>query len=141
MALIHIPWSTGLISVLGVTPNGIISPWMPMAATLAGLKLMAVWYGQASHRFAHDPKISQKPFWKTLQSAGLMISVKDHKAHHQPPHEVDYCLIGMMNPAIDALRTHVTTDRHAWLGFFLFLCVFDIALLAAGCNAVLSLLS
>jgi len=117
MGVIHCFYSTALLSE-------------PIPMLLASLKLFWAWYGQASHRFAHNPKISQIPIAKFLQQVGLMVAVKDHKAHHQPPHEEDYCLIGIMNPMIDAMRT-VSTNRFVWLGVFLSASIFDVVLLTA----------
>lgn len=106
-----------------------------IAGFLAGMKLLWAWYGQMSHRCAHNPKIAQMPVAQFLQKVGLMISVKDHKAHHQPPHEEDFCLIGVMNPVIDWLRT-CTTNRHVWLCGFLFVTIFDVAMFACPMNNV-----
>lgn len=106
-----------------------------VAATLAGLKLFFAWYGQMSHRCAHNPKIAKMPVAQFLQKTKLMISVRDHKVHHTRPHDEDFCLIGVMNPVIDALRK-VTTNRYAWLGFFLLSTIFDIAILARLCQLV-----
>merc|ERR1712161_128883 len=52
-----------------------------------------------------------------LQKYGFMISPKEHMAHHKPPHDLDFCLIGLCNPIIDLLRK-ITTNNMIWLIVF-----------------------
>jgi len=105
-----------------------------LASTLGHLKLAMGYFGQYSHRSAHDPKIGSKPVGNFLQRYGFMISVRAHKEHHQPPHEEDFCLIGIMNPVITKMRKF-TTHPMAWLVGFLFVSVVDIKILTCVINA------
>lgn len=82
---------------------------------LMGLKVYMAYFGQYSHRAAHNRNTG--PTTKLLQQIGVIISVKDHKAHHTPPHDQDFCLIGICNPVI-ALMRRVCVNRYAWLGLF-----------------------
>jgi palmitoyl-[glycerolipid] 3-(E)-desaturase len=62
----------------------------------------------------------------TLQSAGLMISRKDHAAHHKEPYDLDFCLIGVCNPIIDFARNKITTNNTVWLIVFAIWSIFDL---------------
>ena len=96
-----------------------------VAMVIGGLKLWMAYFGQFSHKSAHafGKERSQVAGW--LQSCGFMISPKDHMAHHKPPHDIDFCLIGLCNPIIDALRV-ATTNNVAWLTLFFVWSVFDL---------------
>lgn len=100
----------------------------PICLLLGGSKLLLAYFGQFSHRSAHavGPKVS--PLAKLLQKYHFMISTKDHMDHHQPPYSIDYCLIGVCNPLIDALR-RVTHSNAIWLTLFLVWSIFDLFLL------------
>lgn len=54
------------------------------------------------HKWAHMRK-SQLPFWvKWLQGAHILLPIKHHHIHHQPPHVVKYCIItGWANYPLD----------------------------------------
>jgi hypothetical protein len=99
-----------------------------VALTAGGLKLAMAYYGQFSHRSAHSIGPRLTGVAKFLQDNGLAISVKDHRSHHQAPYDEDFCLIGICNPFLDALRRLVPI-QHAtlWLIFFVALSVFDVA--------------
>uniref|UniRef100_A0A6U5EGY9 Lipid desaturase domain-containing protein n=1 Tax=Corethron hystrix TaxID=216773 RepID=A0A6U5EGY9_9STRA len=95
------------------------------ALVLAGSKLWMGYFGQFSHRSAHSygkhcPRLAA---W--LQKRGLMISPRAHLSHHKPPHDTDFCLIGVCNPIVAAMR-RVTLNRHAWLAVFLTWSVLDL---------------
>ena len=104
-----------------------------LAMQFTGFKLWMAYFGQFSHRSAHT-HTKLHPVAEALQSAGVMISAKDHRSHHTPPHETDFCLIGVMNPLLAAART-VTTNRHLWLLAFLAMSVFDIKAQTYLCSA------
>lgn len=94
---------------------------------IGGMKLWMAYFGQFSHMSAHAFSKSRKSksvaVW--LQKYGLMISPKEHMAHHKPPHDLDFCLIGLCNPIIDTLRK-ITTNNMIWLIAFLIWSIFDI---------------
>jgi ubiquitin-conjugating enzyme E2 variant len=100
----------------------------PIALYLGALKLGMAYFGQFSHRSAHSVGKSLPKISKLLQQYGIMISQKDHMDHHTPPYSIDYCLIGVCNPIIDALRK-VTTSNTIWLSVFLVWSVWDLYLL------------
>jgi len=94
---------------------------------IGGMKLWMAYFGQFSHMSAHAFSKSRKSksvaVW--LQKYGLMISPKEHMAHHKPPHDLDFCLIGLCNPIIDTLRK-IKTNNMIWLIAFLIWSIFDI---------------
>ena len=93
------------------------------------------YFGQFSHRTAHDFKCTSA-FAKGLQRAGMMISQADHKAHHKPPHDVDYCLVGVCNRPVDALRKAIPNDS-VWLVIFVLWTALDIKLLSWAIEALM----
>lgn len=97
-----------------------------VAMVIGGMKLWMAYFGQFSHKSAHSFGKSRAPVAEWLQRYGFMISPKDHMAHHKPPHDLDFCLIGLCNPIIDLLRNKVTTNNTIWLTAFLIWSVFDI---------------
>jgi len=100
----------------------------PLALVLTGCKLFMAYFGQYSHKSAHNVN-HRGPVAKALQRAGLMISTKEHARHHAPPYELDFCLVGVCNPVIDAMR-QVTTHPTVWLGLLVVWSVVDVKLLA-----------
>mmetsp|Transcript_13083 Transcript_13083/g.18735 ORF Transcript_13083/g.18735 Transcript_13083/m.18735 type:complete len:289 (+) Transcript_13083:95-961(+) len=96
-----------------------------VAMVIGGLKLWMAYFGQFSHKSAHMyGNGNTLATW--LQNHGLMISTKEHTAHHKPPHDIDFCLIGVCNPLIDALRT-LTTNNRIWVSLFFIWSIFDLA--------------
>lgn len=91
---------------------------------VGGMKLWMAYFGQYSHRSAHS-FARNAPVARWLQKHGIMISSKDHLSHHKPPHSTDFCLIGICNPIIDAMRK-VTLNNFVWLGLFLAWSIFDV---------------
>jgi hypothetical protein len=102
---------------------------------LTALKLGMAYFGQFSHRSAHDFK-STCCVAKALQTAGLMIGRMEHKAHHKPPYDVDYCLMGVCNRPMDAARKAIPNDR-AWLCIFLMWTIFDVKVLSWAIEALM----
>lgn len=98
----------------------------PVALTLTGFKLFMAYFGQFSHRSAHDVN-GKNPVVKALQKAGLMISTRNHQSHHKPPHDKDFCLIGVCNPIFNVARTAIPNDR-VWLVLFTLWTFFDVKL-------------
>jgi hypothetical protein len=96
-----------------------------VAHVLCGTKIFMAYFGQFSHRSAHSvgSRLSAPAKW--LQSKGFMISTKDHMEHHKAPFDEDYCLIGVCNPLIDAMR-RVTHNNAAWLSLFFVWSIFDL---------------
>jgi hypothetical protein len=64
-----------------------------------------------------------------------MISTKEHSLHHTPPYELDFCLVGVCNPIIDAMRK-VTTHPTVWLGLLVVWSIVDVKLLAHALAAI-----
>ena len=87
-----------------------------------------------SHKSAHNIN-HRGPVAKALQNSGLMISTKEHSLHHTPPYELDFCLVGVCNPVIDAMRK-VTTHPTVWLTLLFAWSVVDIKLLAHALEAI-----
>jgi hypothetical protein len=100
----------------------------PLTLICGGTKFFMAYFGQYSHRSAHTHGPQLGVVAQRLQSAGIMISRQDHKAHHKAPFDTDFCLIGVCNPIIDAMR-RVTVNRTVWLATFLVWSVFDVAAL------------
>jgi palmitoyl-[glycerolipid] 3-(E)-desaturase len=99
-----------------------------VALTFGGLKCLMAYFGQFSHRSAHSVSVgSFRWLASQLQENGFMISVKNHMSHHKEPHDKDFCLVGICNPIIDAMRA-VTTNPTAWLILFSAWSIFDIAI-------------
>ena len=98
-----------------------------VAMVIGGMKLWMAYFGQFSHMSAHSSGKQRTPVADWLQKYGFMISPKEHMAHHKPPHDLDFCLIGLCNPIIDAMRT-VTTNNALWLVLFLVWSVFDVVI-------------
>jgi hypothetical protein len=96
-----------------------------VAHVLCGSKIFMAYFGQFSHRSAHSVGTKLSAPAKFLQKFGFMISTKDHMDHHKPPYEEDYCLIGVCNPIIDAMRK-VTHSNTAWMSVFLVWSIFDL---------------
>jgi hypothetical protein len=97
-----------------------------VAMVVGGMKLWMAYFGQYSHRSAHSFG-RNSPVAEFMQKYGLMISPKAHLSHHKAPHDTDFCLIGICNPIIDAMRA-VTTHNGVWLTLFLVWSVFDVVL-------------
>lgn len=95
-----------------------------VAMVIGGMKLWMAYFGQFSHRSAHSFG-RDSPVARWLQKHGIMISPKDHLSHHKPPHDKDFCLIGLCNPIIDALRA-ITLNNYVWLAVFLVWSIFDV---------------
>lgn len=105
-----------------------------LAKMLLGMKVYMAYFGQFSHRSAHDIKLGYVP--QLLQKMGVMISIRDHKSHHTAPHDQDFCLIGVCNPIVQKLY-EATNNRFVWLAMFLFFCTLDVKLLAMGIRVVM----
>jgi len=113
-----------------------------VAFVIGGMKLFMAYFGQFSHMSAHAFSKSRKSksmaVW--LQKYGFMISPKEHMAHHKPPHDLDFCLIGLCNPIIDLLRK-ITTNNMIWLIVFLIWTIFDIYVYVKLIEGVTSIMS
>ena len=96
-----------------------------VAMVIGGMKLWMAYFGQFSHRSAHSFGRSNPAIADWLQKYGFMISPKAHLSHHKPPHDSDFCLIGICNPIIEVMRA-ITTNRTVWLAMFLVWSVFDV---------------
>jgi len=94
-----------------------------VSMVIGGMKLYMAYFGQYSHRSAHS-FARNAPVAEWLQKKGIMISPKDHLSHHKAPHDTDFCLIGLCNPIIMAMRD-VTINNAVWLSMFLVWSVID----------------
>mmetsp|Transcript_8495 Transcript_8495/g.20442 ORF Transcript_8495/g.20442 Transcript_8495/m.20442 type:complete len:289 (+) Transcript_8495:125-991(+) len=91
----------------------------PIVRFMGGLKMFMAYYGQFSHRSAHTPSTANDKIISALRNAGLMIPLDKHRSHHRPPHDKDFCLVGVCNPLINFLYHSVTRNRFFWIvGFF-----------------------
>lgn len=98
--------------------------------TLTGLKLVMAYWGQFSHRMAHT--VHGRPAWvRRLQAQGLCVSFKDHHAHHTPPHNSNFCLLGLCNGLLEWTLKHVVSHPTVWLGLFLIVSALDIRCMTA----------
>lgn len=91
----------------------------PISRFMAGFKMLMAYYGQFSHRAAHTPSSSKNVLVEALRSLNIMIPLEKHRSHHRPPHDKDYCLIGVCNPVVNFLYSQVTTNRWFWMFGFL----------------------
>lgn len=89
-----------------------------------GWKMLIAYWGIWNHRQAHQMK-SKRPFWVTyLQNKNLMLSPAAHKVHHTPPHEDEYCLLGVSTPAVTWLKRR-NIGSISWILLFLLLTALD----------------
>lgn len=101
----------------------------PVIVLLIGLKLAMAYFGQFSHRSAHEiSKKKRSALTQLLQKWGIMISIGDHHRHHTPPHDDYFCLIGVCNKLVSFLY-HLADIPHVHLVIFLLWTVFDIQVL------------
>lgn len=106
-----------------------------------GLKVLMAYYGQFSHRSAHDHFAHRNPLIKALQSTGLLVSARDHKLHHTAPHDLDFCLVGICNPLFDRMNKWITnpeTSRWVWLIAFIGWTIVDVPLIHMTLSKVLN---
>lgn len=108
-----------VVSVLAVWCLLLLDFNKPTVRYMAGLKLLMAYYGQFSHRSAHTPSTANNKVIEALRSVGAMIPLAKHRSHHRPPHDKDFCLVGVCNPFIDFLYNNVTRNRYAWMIGFL----------------------
>lgn len=111
-----------------------------LTLVLGGTKLLMAYFGQFSHRSAHCVGKSLGPVPRFLQQNGFMVSTKAHLSHHQPPYNVDYCLVGPGNALIDAMRK-LSHNNTLWLSVFLVWSVFDIYILTIVLETVVAKLN
>jgi hypothetical protein len=91
----------------------------PVVRYMGGLKLFMAYYGQFSHRSAHSPNSEKNPVISLLRKCGFMIPLENHRSHHRPPHDMDFCLVGCCNPVINFMYHKITRNRWFWMiGFF-----------------------
>lgn len=91
----------------------------PIVRFMGALKFFMAYYGQFSHRSAHTPSSVNNKIVQGLRNLGLMIPLDNHRSHHRPPHDKDFCLVGVANPLINFLYSKGTRNRWFWMfGFF-----------------------
>jgi len=104
-----------LLTLLSISVSDVNNP---VFRYMGGLKLFMAYYGQFSHRSAHTPSSSKNRVITALRTLGLMIPLEKHRVHHTPPHDQDFCLIGVLNPLINFLYHKVTKNRYFWMVAF-----------------------
>uniref|UniRef100_A0A7S3PX68 Lipid desaturase domain-containing protein n=1 Tax=Chaetoceros debilis TaxID=122233 RepID=A0A7S3PX68_9STRA len=111
---------TGILAVLNICPYFFCDPWNNTTHRfMLGMKLFMAYYGQFSHRSAHTPSSVHNKYIEALRKIGFMIPLDVHRSHHRPPHDKDFCLVGICNPLINFMYHHVTRNRWFWMcGFF-----------------------
>ncbi|CAM9613224.1 unnamed protein product [Sphacelaria rigidula] len=69
--------------------------------------------------------MSKRPKWVTyLQNKNLMLSPAAHKVHHTPPHDDEYCLLGVSTAAVTWVKRR-NIGSIAWILLFLVLTALD----------------
>ena len=98
----------------------------PLAMCLVGFKINMAYFGQLCHCMSHT-SINNRPKWvNTLQNAGLMISPKEHGKHHQT-YDDNFCIgCGLCNGLLSWSRKNITSNKWAWLAFFLIVSLIDV---------------
>jgi hypothetical protein len=101
----------------------------PLISFIIAMKVLFAYLGQWSHRSAHQvQRKNRDPVTQFLQNVGVLTSVGQHHKHHTPPHNTNFCLIGICNSAIGTIFEH--TNANVQLAFFASLVFFDVPLLA-----------
>ena len=59
-----------------------------------------------------------------------MISFKDHHLHHTPPHDDNFCLIGVCNGLFSFLTKKVCNHPKVWLAALVLWSIVDVWLLS-----------
>lgn len=67
--------------------------------------LLVGWNSNEIHKWAHMPQ-SQRPRWVSfLQQKGIVISPKQHQAHHSHNKDSSYCAVSpYLNPILNSIR-------------------------------------
>lgn len=130
---------TPLIKVLYFAPYPFFGFRNPMALILISWKLFFAFFGQLCHAMSHTPP-HRRPKWVTkLQSAGVMVSPKEHWGHHKS-YDDNYCIgSGIWNRALTpflnftnwvhkAIGSNDDISAYCWLAGFLAMSVFDVPL-------------
>eukprot|EP00903_Cladosiphon_okamuranus_P021316 g19587.t1 len=95
-----------------------------MLLTAGGWKMVLAYWGIWNHRQAHQLK-SKRPRWCTyLQRKGIMLSPEAHKVHHTPPHDDEYCLLGVTTRPVTWLG-RANLGSIFWIALFLVLTALD----------------
>ena len=100
----------------------------PVVVLASALKVLMAYLGQYSHRSAHQVNRAKRgglTCW--LQDVGVLISVGDHHKHHTPPHNTNFCLIGICNVVVGAIFK--TISANAQLALFIAMSLFDVPVL------------
>ncbi|GHP04985.1 hypothetical protein PPROV_000373700 [Pycnococcus provasolii] len=83
------------LAAVGVLP--------PALSAFLGSFLGFVVNSQEFHKWSHTTNDNNlPPVVRLLQSCGILVSRKEHGAHHKPPFEGHYCIVsGLMNAPLD----------------------------------------
>lgn len=74
----------------------------PGPAFFLTVALFCQMMSQEFHKYSHMPPNRHPPLVRRLQSAGLIISTKEHGRHHTSPYDGHYCIFnGWCNPILD----------------------------------------
>jgi len=103
----------------------------PVIILLLGCKMLSAYFGQFSHRCAHMGLSQRGALITGLQKTGIMTTFAQHRVHHTPPHDSNFCLLGPCNSMVQSLKNMIP-NTEAWLLVFFTWTIFDISLIAAG---------
>ncbi|MCB9788524.1 MAG: hypothetical protein H6744_17720 [Deltaproteobacteria bacterium] len=96
----------------------------PVVNFLLGTKLLLAWWGQFSHRMAHEAPDKRGRWVEALQSVGLLLRPDSHNLHHTHYDRSFTITSGASNFILDRLH-RVLPQRHAWAAIFIALTAFD----------------
>ncbi|MGH9790207.1 MAG: fatty acid desaturase CarF family protein [Candidatus Acidiferrales bacterium] len=106
-------------SALALTPL-LAWVWIAAPATLGAMSLfahalllsasLALLATNQIHRWAHDAQAPPAVRW--LQRHGGILSPEHHQRHHQPPHQLSYCITGgWLNATLDHIEWFARCER------------------------------
>ncbi len=96
----------------------------PLVNFLLGAKLTFAWWGQFSHRCAHEAPEKRAPWVRAFQRLGLLLRPDSHNLHHTHYDRSFTITSGASNLILDRVY-RVMPHRHAWAVIFIALTVAD----------------
>jgi ubiquitin-conjugating enzyme E2 variant len=76
----------------------------PLVATVCAVSGFGVAFSQTFHALAHTKTCDIPPPFRALQDAGIIVSRRDHAAHHRSPYAGNYAIVsGVTNAALDRI--------------------------------------
>lgn len=90
------------LALLALAANHVLVA--PAASAFLGSFLLCVVNSQEFHKWSHTPADELPAPVRFLQDCGVLVSRKEHGAHHKPPFRGHYCIVsGAMNKPLDQL--------------------------------------